>query len=72
MVSFYYVVLYAIQYQLKNKKIVCQNDDELKKDIDNDKIYDAVSAAKEKLWLDLDIQNFKNQCFSVNVNMTYV
>ena len=51
---------------------MCQNDDELKKDIDNDKIYDAVSAAKEKLWLDLDIQNFKNQCFSVNVNMTYV
>ena len=64
--SFYYAILYAIQYQLKNKKIWCQNDDERKRDIDNDKLYDALYAAKEKLWLYLDIQNFENQCFSVN------
>ena len=64
--SFYYAILYAIQYQLKNKKILCQNDDERKRDIDNDKLYDALYAAKEKLWLYLDIQNFENQCFSVN------
>ena len=38
----------------------------MKKDIDNDKLYDALSAAKEKLRLDLDVQNFENQCFSVN------
>ena len=59
-------MLYAIRHQLKNKKIECQNDDELKKDIDNDKLYDALSAAKEKLQLDLDIQNFERQSFSVN------
>ena len=62
--SFQYVVLYAIRHQLKNKKIECQNDDELKKYIDNDKLYDALSAAKEKLQLDLDVQNFES--FSVN------
>ena len=50
--SFYYAILYAIRYQLKNKKIECQNYDELKKDIDNDKLYGALSAAKEKLRLD--------------------
>ena len=60
--SFYYVILYAVRYQLKKKKIECQNDDEMKKDIDND----AISAAKEKLRLDLHIRNFENQCFSVN------
>ena len=38
----------------------------MKKDIDNDKLYDALSAVKEKLRLVLDIQNFENQCFSVN------
>ena len=38
----------------------------MKKDINNDKLHDALSAAKEKLRLDLDIQNFENQCFSVN------
>ena len=32
--SFYYAILYAIQYQLKNKKIWCQNDDERKRYID--------------------------------------
>ena len=73
--SFYSAILYAIRYQLKIKKTDCQNDDELKKDMDNDKLYDDLSAAKEKLQLDLDIQNFENQCFSVNnllnENMAY-
>ena len=64
--SFYYVLLYTIQYQFKNKKNECDNDDELRKYIDNDQLYDALSAVKEKLSLDLDIQNFENQCFSVN------
>ena len=64
--SFYYVLLYTIQYQFKNKKNECDNDDELKKYIDNDQLYDALSAVKEKISLDLDIQNFENQCFSVN------
>ena len=34
--SFYYVLLDTIQYQFKNKKNECDNDDELKKYIDND------------------------------------
>ena len=38
----------------------------MKKGIDNDKLYEVLSATKEKLRLDLDIQNFENQCFSVN------
>ena len=38
----------------------------MKTDIDNDKLYDALFAAKDKLRLDLDIQNFENQFFSVN------
>ena len=38
----------------------------MKKDTDNDKLYDALSAAKEKLRLYLHIQYFENQCFSVN------
>ena len=46
------------------RKVECQNDDELKKDIDNDKLYDALNC--EKLRLDLDIQNLENQCFSAN------
>ena len=57
--SFYYAILYAIRHQLND-------DDELKKDINNDKLYDALLAAKDKLRLDLDIQNFENQYFSVN------
>ena len=28
--SFYYAILYAIRYQFKNKKDVCQNEDQLK------------------------------------------
>ena len=64
---FYHGLLYAIWYQLKKKnKIECGNDDELKKEIDNDQLYDVLSAANGKLRFDLDIQNFKNQCFSVN------
>ena len=58
--SFYYALLYAIRYQLKDKKIECQNDDELKKDIDNDKRYDVLSVVWEKLRLDLDIKNLEN------------
>ena len=64
--SFYYVIPYTIQYQLKNKKTGCQNDNESQKYVDNDNLYDALSPAKEKLQINLDIQNFENQCFSVN------
>ena len=38
----------------------------MKNDIGNDKLYDALPAAKKKLRLRLDIRSFENQCFSVN------
>ena len=40
--------------------------DELQKDIENDQLYDVLLSAKKNLRLDLDIQHFENQCFSVN------
>ena len=49
--------------QSKNK---CVRDDELKKDLENDELYDKLFTAKAKLRLNLDIQNFQRQCFSVN------
>ena len=33
--SFYNAILYAIRYQLKNKKDVCQNEDQPKEDLGN-------------------------------------
>ena len=62
--SFYYAILNAIRYQLNNKKIEHQNDDELKKDIDNDELYDALSEAKEQ-W------RLENQCF-LPVTVEYI
>ena len=38
----------------------------MKSDFENDQLYDALLARKDNLRLDLDIQNFENQCFSVN------
>ena len=58
--SFYYAILYAICYQFENKKDKCQNDDQLKQDIENDKLCNTLSNLKENLRLDLDIQNFEN------------
>ena len=54
-----------IRYQFKNKKDKCQNDDQLKQDIENDNLYN-ISNLKRNLRLDLDTQNFENQCCSVN------
>ena len=62
--SFYYAILYAIHYQLKNKRDVCQNDKQLKEDLGN--FYDTLSNLKQNLRLGLDIQNSENQCHSVN------
>ena len=49
----FYCFLYAIRYQLKNKKNECQNDNELKIDSDNNKLYDVLSTIKEKdlIWM---------------------
>lgn len=65
--SFYYALLSAVCYQLKNKKNECQND-ELKKDTESDQLYDALSAAKEKLRLNLDSVFLLMICW---INMVY-
>ena len=43
----YYALLYAIRYQLKNKKDECVSGDELKKYLENYELYDKLFAAKE-------------------------
>ena len=59
-------MLFFTLFNISRKKIKRKfvNDDELKKDLEEDQLYDALFAAKKKL--DLDIQNFENPCFSVN------
>ena len=59
-------MLFFTLFNISRKKIKRKfvNDDELKKDLEEDQLYDAFFAAKKKL--DLDIQNFENPCFSVN------
>ena len=63
--SFYFTLLFAICYQLKNRKDE-RSIDELKSDIENEQLYDTLLSSKDNLRLNLDIQNFENQCFSVN------
>ena len=62
--SFPFALLLAICNQLKNEKDECRID-ELKSDIENDQLYDAILSRKANLRLDLDFQNFENQCFPV-------
>ena len=62
--SFPFALLLAICNQLKNKKDECRID-ELKSDIENDQLYDAILSRKDNFRLDLDFQNFENQCFPV-------
>ena len=38
---FYYAILCAICYHFKNKKNDCQNENQLKQDIENDNLYDT-------------------------------
>ena len=64
--SFYYAILYDLRHKNKNCKDTCDSDDQLKRDIENDKLFEALSKAKVNLRLDLDIQNFENQCYLVN------
>ena len=64
--SFCYAILYDLRYKKKNIKDTCDRDDQLKQDIENDKFFEALSKAKVDLRLNVDIQNFENQCFLVN------
>ena len=59
-------MLFFTLFNISRKKIKRKfvNDHELKKDLEEDQLYDALFVAKKKL--DLDIQNFENPCFSVN------
>ena len=63
--AFYNSIVFAIWYINSNKSNECDYE-MLKKKIDNDDLYYALLSIKETLELDLDIQNFDNQCFAVN------
>lgn len=60
-------ILYDLRFKKKNSKDACESDDQLRKDIENDKFYEALSKSKLDLRLDLDIQTFENQCYLVNL-----
>ena len=64
--SFYYVILYDLLFKNKNSKGACETDDQLRQDIESDKLYEALSKAKLDLRLDLDLQNLENQCYFAN------
>ena len=63
--SFFYSILYATRFFLKEKSDFCENDDEIKTDIGIE-LFDELNQIKENLRLDLDIMNFENQCFQIN------
>ena len=57
--------MFSIHYIISNKKSEC-DDEKLRQEIDNDELFDPLLKIKETLQLDLDIQNFDNQCFIAN------
>ena len=68
--SFYYTILYGIRYHLKNKKEECQNEDQLKENLENLCI---TSLNLKGNWrVDLDIQNFENQCQLSDKNQLFL
>ena len=60
-------ILYDLRFKKKNSKDACVSDDQLRQDIENDKLYEELSKSKLDLRLDLDIQTFENQCYLVNL-----
>ena len=60
-------ILYDLRFKKKNSKDACESDDQLRQDIENDKLYEELSKSKLDLRLDLDIQTFENQCYLVNL-----
>ena len=54
---FHNAILYNLRYKKKNSKETCVSDDQLKQDIENDKLFEDLSKAKDDLRIDLDIQN---------------
>ena len=63
--AFYKSICFAIQFIIIEKSSECDNE-QLKKEIDNEDLFNSLSAVEETLELDLDIRNFDNQCFAVN------
>ena len=61
---FFFVILYAIQFQLTEKTNACENEDELKNEI-NKVDLSELFLIKNKLKLDFDILNFEQQCHRV-------
>ena len=58
-------ILYAIHFQLTEKTVNCVNEDKLKNDI-NKVGLSELFLIKNKLKLDFDMLNFKQQCHQVN------
>lgn len=62
MLSLY--LLQSNRYINSDKSNECDQE-MFKKEIDNDGLYSTLLSIKETSDLDLDIQNFDNQCFAV-------
>ena len=58
-------ILYAIRFQLTEKTNACENEDELKNDINNVDLSELF-LIKDSLKLDFDVLKFKQQCLRVN------
>ena len=63
--SFFFEILYSICFQLTEKTNACENEDELKNDI-NKVDLSELFLIKDKLKLDFDILNFEQQYNRVN------
>ena len=62
---FFFTILYATCFQLTEKTNACENEDELKNDINKDYLSELF-LIKNKLKLDFDILNFEQQCHQLN------
>ena len=58
-------ILYAIRFQLTEKTNACENEDELKNDINNVDLSELF-LIKDSLKLEFDVLKFKQQCLRVN------
>ena len=63
--SFFFAILYASRFQLTEKTNVCENEGELKNDINKIDLSELF-LIKDKLKLDFDILNFEQQYNRVN------
>ena len=52
--TFYYVILYDLRCKKENSKDTCNNDDQLKQDIENNKLFEVLLKVKVDLRLNLD------------------